>query len=146
MKAYEVLSVGGSEYNLKITAAHAVDLENVLGTDLISGIEKFAEIKTLAQYYLAAAKTMNDSIRKIEDVYQLFDDYILGGGTMDELQILMMDVLETSGILAKEVNEAQKKMLIGRRETFQKLSEDITTNLLKLVSSPNNSGECPSEN
>ena len=141
MKPYEVLTVGGCEYNLKITAAHAVSLEEALGTDLISGMEKFAEVKTLAQYYLAAAKTMNDSINKVEDVYQLFDDYILGGGTMDELQFLMMDVLETSGILAKDVNEAQKEMLLGRRETLQKLSEDITGNLLKLASSQTSSGE-----
>ena len=140
MKPYEVLTVGGCEYNLKITAAHAVSLEEALGTDLITGMEKFPEIKTLAQYYLAAAKTMN-SINKIEDVYQLFDDYILGGGTMDELQLLMMDVLETSGILTKDTNEAQKKMLLGRREMLQKLSEDITGNLLKLASSQTSSGE-----
>jgi len=141
MKPYEVLTVGGCEYNLKITAAHAVSLEETIGTDLITGMEKFPEVKTLAQYYLAAVKTMNDSIKKVEDVYQLFDDYILGGGTMDELQLLMMDVLETSGILTKDTNEAQKKMLLGRREMLQKLSEDITGNLLELASSQTSSGK-----
>ena len=68
MKPYEVLTVGGCEYNLKITAAHAVSLEETIGTDLITGMEKFPEVKTLAQYYLAAAKTMNDSIKKVEVV------------------------------------------------------------------------------
>lgn len=142
MNPYETLTVGGSEYYLKITAAYAVKLEKDIGTDLVSGIEMFPKIEILSQYYLAALKLMNDSISKIEDVYLLFDSYIAGGGTLDELQILMMDVLETSGILAKEVNEAQKKMLQTRRETFQKLSEEITTNLLKSVSDQMNSGEC----
>lgn len=146
MKVYETLNVSGREYNLKITAAHAVKLEEDLGTDLITGMDKLAEVKTLAKYYYAAGKAMNDDIRTIDDVYQLFDDYILGGGTMDDLQFLMMDVLVTSGILTRDVNEAQKKMLLGRREALQKLSEDFTTNLLKSASSQSSSGECPSEN
>lgn len=142
MKPYETLNVGGSEYYLKITAAYAVQLEEELGTDLVSGMEKFPEIKILSKYYFAALKLMNDSIKTIEDVYMLFDSYINVGGTLDELQTLMMDVLETSGILAKEVNASQKKMLQTRRETLQKLSEEITTNLLKSVSDQMNSGEC----
>lgn len=142
MKPYETLIVGGSEYYLKITAAYAVKLEEEIETDLVSGMEKFPKIKILSQYYLAALKLMNDSINTIEDVYLLIDSYIAGGGTLDELQLLMMDVLETSGILAKEVNDSQKKMLLTRREAYQKLSEEITTNLLKSVSDQMNSGEC----
>lgn len=146
MKVYETLNVSGREYYLKITAAHAVKLEEELGTDLITGMDKLAEVKTLAKYYYAAIKPMNDSVRSIEDVYQLFDDYVTAGGTMDDLQFLMMDVLVTSGILTRDVNEAQKKMLLGRREALQKLSEEFTTNLLKSASSQISSGECPSEN
>ncbi len=142
MKPYETLTVGGSEYYLKITAAYAVKLEEEIGTDLVTGMEKFPEIKTLSKYYLAALRLMNDSINTIEDVYLLIDSYINDGGTLDELQLLMMDVLETSGILAKDVNDSQKKMLLGRREALQKLSEEITTNLLKSVSDQMNSGEC----
>ena len=43
-KPYEVLKVGGSEIHLKITTAHAVKLEEELGTDILSGLEKLAEI------------------------------------------------------------------------------------------------------
>lgn len=145
MKVHEILTVGGSEYYLKITAAHAVKLEEDLGTDLITGMDKLAEVKTLAKYYYAAAKAQNDAIRTIEDVYQLFDDYVTAGGTLDDLQFLMMDVLVTSGILTKDVNEAQKKMLLGRREALQKLSDEVTANLLKSVSSQISSGALVSE-
>lgn len=120
MKPFEVLVVSGSEYNLKITTANAVKLEEQLGTDLLSGLEKLGEIKTLAKYYFAAA-VINDSISSIDDVYQLFDDYIVGGGTYEELQRLMVEVLVTSGIMTKQVYEASKKAREKQLEAFKKL-------------------------
>jgi len=120
MKPFEVLVVGGSEYNLKITTANAVKLEEQLGTDLLSGLEKLGEIKTLAKYYFAAA-VINDNISSIDDVYQLFDDYIVGGGTYEELQRLMIEVLVTSGIMTKQVYDASKKAREKQLEAFKKL-------------------------
>ena len=59
MKPFETLTVGGSEYNLKITTANAVKLEEAIGTDLLTGLNKLAEIKTLAKYYFYAAVAPN---------------------------------------------------------------------------------------
>ena len=109
MKPYESITVCGCEYHLKITAANAVKLEEQLGTDPLSGIEKLAEIKTLAKYYFAAAVSLNDSIKTIDDIYQLFDDYIIEGGTYDTLQRLVIDILLTSGILTQEGYDMTKK-------------------------------------
>ena len=50
MKPYEVLVVGGSEYHFKITTANAVKLEEAIGMDLLSGLNKVAEIKILFFY------------------------------------------------------------------------------------------------
>ena len=88
MKPYEVLVVGGSEYHFKITTANAVKLEEAIETDLLSGLNKFGEIKILSQYYYYAAVSFNDSINSIDDVYQLFDDYIVGGGNYETLHPL----------------------------------------------------------
>lgn len=123
MKPYEVLVVGGSEYHLKITTAYAVKLEEDIKTDLLSGLEKLAEIKTLAKYYFAATVSQNDSITTIDDVYQLFDDYIVEGGTYDTLQRLMIEVLVTSGIMKKEVYDASKKAMEKQSEALKKLLE-----------------------
>jgi len=139
MKPFEVLVVGGSEYNLKITTANAVKLEEQLGTDLLNGLGKLAEIGTLAKYYFAAAR-LNDSIEKIEDVYQLFDDYLAQGGSYDELQALIIDVLVLSGILTEKsgesfrlLNDAKKKMSLEQMEklaeVLQKLSNGDTKTL-----------------
>jgi hypothetical protein len=134
MKPYEVLVVGGSEYHLKFTTANAVNLEEELKTDLLSGLGKVAELKTLAKYYFAAAKSLNDSISTIDDIYQLFDDYFNGGGNFEELQILIIDVLITSGIMTKEngdhmksIYESKKKLTVDQMEkiaeVLQKLSD-----------------------
>ena len=134
MKPFESLMVGGREYNLKITTANAVKLEESIGSDLLTGLNKLAEIKVLAKYFFYAAKSLNDDITEIEDIYSLFDDYITGGGNYENLQTLIIDVLVSSGIMTKEnrdqmmeFNEAKKKMTKDQMEklaeVLQKLSE-----------------------
>ena len=121
MKPYETLMVCGSEIHLKITTANAVKLEEDLKTDLLAGLEKFGEIGTLAKYYYAAASSLNDNINSLNDVYTMFDDYITDGGTIDELQKLLIDVLVTSGIMTREAQEMSKKAMEKQLEALQKL-------------------------
>lgn len=126
MKPYEVLTVGGREVQLKFTSANAVRLEEQLGTDLLSGLDKLAEVKTLAKYYYFAAKSMNDDINKIDDIYSIFDEYITDGGTYEALQELIIETLVTSGIMSKQVHDASKKAQEKQREALQKLLNDDT--------------------
>ena len=69
----------------------------------------------------------NDSIKTIEDVYQLFDDYLADGGTLEELAELALDILVTSGYLTTDAREVQKKMTAELKakvlEAFQKSSQ-----------------------
>ena len=121
MKPYEVLTVCGSEYHFKLTTANAVKLEAELKTDILSGLDKLAEIGTLAKYYYYAAVSLNDSINKIDDVYQLFDDYITDGGSYEQLQELVIEILLTSGILSEKVYTATKKIKEQQKQALQKL-------------------------
>lgn len=133
MKPYETLVVSGSEIHLKITTANAVKLEEALGTDLLRGLEKLAEIKTLAKYFFAAARSFNDSITSIDDVYSLFDDYLAQGGSYEALQVLIVDVLVLSGILTEKssesfrvLNEAKKKMSLEQMEKFAEVLQKLS--------------------
>jgi len=121
MKPYEVLTVCGSEYHFKFTTANAVKLEAELKTDILSGLDKLAEIGILAKYYLYAGVSMNDRINKIDDVYQLFDDYITEGGSIEQLQELVIEILLTSGILSEKVYTATKKIKEEQKQALQKL-------------------------
>ena len=132
MKPYETLMVGGSEYHFKITTANAVKLEEAIGTDLLSGLNKLAEIKILSQYYFYAAKSLNDSISTIEDVYQLFDDYVVGGGNYETLQTFIIDVLVSSGIMTTENSEQIKTMHEAKKKMATDQMEKITEVLQKL--------------
>ena len=133
MKPNETLVVSGSEIHLKITTANAVKLEEDLGTDLLRGLEKLAEIKTLAKYFFAAARSLNDSITSIDDVYSLFDDYLAQGGSYEALQVLIIDVLVLSGILTEKssesfrvLNEAKKKMSLEQMEKFAEVLQKLS--------------------
>lgn len=121
MKPYETLNVCGSEYHFKITAANAVKLENELDKDLISGLDRAAEIGTLAKYLYYAGVSLNDSISTIDDVYTLIDDYITDGGSVEELQNFVVEVLYTSGILSQKMYDASKKFTGKQQDALQKL-------------------------
>lgn len=121
MKPYEVLTVCGSEYKFKLTTANAVKLEAELKTDLLRGLERLGEIGVLAKYYYYAAVSLNDSISKIDDVYQLFDDYITDGGTYSQLQDLIVEIMLTSGILSQEAYDTTKKLAGEQKAALQKL-------------------------
>lgn len=130
MEPFKVLTVGGSEIHLKITTANAVRLEEEIGTDLLTGLNKLAEVKTLAKYYFAAARSLNrETIHNIEDIYQLFDDYISGGGNYETLQEFMLDVLVFSGIMSEENNAQMKKM----HEAKKKMTTDQMEKVIEVL-------------
>lgn len=131
MKAFETLTVDGKTYNLKLTCAEMAKLEAKLGTDLLTGMEKLAAVSTLADYYLAAAKPNNDDINTIEDVYQLIDDYITGGGTYEELQVTMMNVFVLSGLLTQEAYNIMKSATEKQKEALKKFMLESTDELSK---------------
>lgn len=122
MKPYEILHVCGSEYKLKLTTANAVRLEAELKTDLLNGMSSLGEIGVLAKYYYYAAVSLNDSINKIDDIYQLFDDYITDGGSYEQLRDLTVEIMMTSGILSKEVYDTTKKLTEEQKQALLKLS------------------------
>ena len=121
MKPYEVLTVCGSEYKFKLTTANAVRLESELKTDLLNGMSGLGEIGVLAKYYYYAAVSLNDSINKIDDIYQLFDDYITDGGSYEQLQELTFVIMLVSGIMSEKVYDEAKKVKEEQKKVLQKL-------------------------
>lgn len=121
MKPFETLTVSGVEYNMKITTGETVKLEAKLGSDLLTGMEKLTQVTTLAEYYFSALKPFNDSISTIEDVYQLFDEYILQGGDYESLQQKMVEVLVLSGIMSQKAYEISQKALAKQKAALEKL-------------------------
>ena len=85
-------------------------------------MSRLGEIGVLAKYYYYAAVSLNDSINKIDDIYQLFDDYITDGGSYEQLRDLTVEIMMTSGILSKEVYDTTKKLTEEQKQALLKLS------------------------
>lgn len=128
---FETLTVCGKTYNLKLTGSEMAKLEAKLGSDLLTGMEKLTAVNTLAAYYYAAAKPFNDNITDIEDVYQLFDDYITDGGTYEQLQLKMMNIFVISGLLTQEAYNVMKNATDKQKETLMKLITESSETLSK---------------
>ena len=126
MKPYETLTVCGCEYHFKLTTANAVKLEEKLKTDILSGLGRIAEIKVLADFYFSAGVSLNDNINTIDDVYQMFDDYITDGGSYEDLQKLINDILLTSGILSQQAYDMSKKLSRKQKEKLVEALQNLS--------------------
>ena len=121
MKVFETLIVSERQYELKLAMGDMVKLEAKLGCDIMTGMLKITSVTTLAEFYFAALRPWNDSIKDIEDVYSLFDEYIIQGGTYEELQQKILDVLVLSGIMSQKQCEFFKKAAEKQKATLEKL-------------------------
>ena len=108
LQPYETIVISGVEYYFKLTAGYVVRLEKELDKDLISGLDDLKNIDTLSKYLFYAAKSQNDGIVSINDIYRLIDDYTIDGGTIAELQKLVIDVMFSSGVIIKADGKAAK--------------------------------------
>lgn len=106
---FETLTVNNKEYPLRLTSLHVAELEKAENKGILDILADISMIKYLSLLYLCAAKPFSDDIRKIEDVYQLFDDYIIEGGNFNQLQEKMIDVYTSSGLIAPETSDMIKK-------------------------------------
>lgn len=121
MKVFETLTVSGKEYSLKFTMGDMVKLEAKLGCDIMTGMGKITSLTTLAEYYFAALRPFNDDIRSVEAVYMIFDEYITQGGTYEELQQKIIEVLVLSGVMSQKQYEFSKKAAEKQQAAIEKL-------------------------
>ncbi len=115
---YVKAKIGDREYNLKISAMTAIELEEKTGKSIVEGMGDFDKVKILTLYLHAALKALNSSVTT-EEVYEIYDDYIAGGKNMGDMCDLMIEVLTVSGFLKRQQTE---KMLTLAKE-MEKLSQ-----------------------
>lgn len=113
----ETLKIKDKEYQLRLTTSNIVKLETEEGLGILEILEKSTEIGVLAKCFLYAAKPYSDEINSVDDVYMLFDEYFLSGGSVTDLQLKLVDVYYSSGLFTDEVyntyKEVYKKQLDG---------------------------------
>ena len=119
-KPFEIWTVKGVEYKLKLSTSAIIELESKLNCNLLNILnEGLPSLKVMAMLIHAALKKFNHGI-SIQDVDNILDDYFdEGGSQIDLLQKVIIPIFNVSGfftpamVKAMEVKmkEADKKMI-----------------------------------
>lgn len=108
---YTILKIKDNEYKLRLRTIDIINIERRLGKSLIdvflnlgNALEKdnmtFLPLEDMAIILLEAMQKFNHSIKQ-DKVYDLIDEYLSEGNSLIELLPIIVDVLQTSGILGK---------------------------------------------
>lgn len=112
---FSVFNVNGKEYKLRLGANEIVNLEKKLGDNplnVLVSLMKEEEVPKITELLImlhAALQKFNQGL-KLEDVYNLYDEFIDSGGEFADLMEVVFEVFEVSGFFKKEqVEEMMKK-------------------------------------
>lgn len=103
MKSFYTLTVGGNNYNLRLTASAIMKIEKKLGKSLFTALENIQEnmVETVVTIIWGAAQSMNHNF-SYEKAMELFDDYIDEGHSLEELMLEVNALFEASGFFEKD--------------------------------------------
>lgn len=111
-----ILTVKDTNYTLKLTMRGCINLEKTLGTnpanilmEMAGGSMKMPNMTGMMAIIHEALQPLNHGI-SLDDTYALFDDWFAEGHDMNEYIQLVVDILQSSGLLPKEdeIKETKK--------------------------------------
>lgn len=118
-KQFAIWEVDGEEYKLKLKTSTLCDLEEKLGTSLMTvlGNGNMPALKIMLTITHYAMKDYNSNI-KFKDVQNLFDKYLdEGGNQLEFFSNVVMDIYKVSGFFT----EAQTEMMEEKQERAQEI-------------------------
>lgn len=106
---YKIWTVGEEEYKLRLAARNAVELENKLGKHPLEVLLELQEsslpkVKDTCLILHAALQKFNHGMT-LDKVYDLYDEYIEAGNSIQEVLELIMDIFRTAGFIPEEGEE-----------------------------------------
>ena len=102
MKTFYTLTVGGTEYKLRLTASAIMAIEKRLNKSLFSALEGIQDnaIETIITIIWGAMQPMNANF-PFEKAAGLFDQYIDDGNSIEDLMMEINGLFEASGFFKK---------------------------------------------
>ena len=97
---YTELNAGGKTYLLRLTALSAARLEERLGMSVYKALERTDEVKIIAELLYALIEGLRPEFTR-QQIYDVIDDYISGGGTLASLNTEIGKALEISGFFGQ---------------------------------------------
>ena len=104
---YEVITIKGEEYKLRLRAVDQIAVNKKLGKSLLEVVAEMQEVENPIHAFdlevllviLAHSLKAHHKDIKEKDVYDLYDAYVDEGNNMFELFQVIMKVLSVSGVL-----------------------------------------------
>lgn len=93
---FTLLTAGGREYMLRLTAMSAIKLEERLGGSVYSGLKRLDEITVMVEFLYALTEGLSPDFSR-SSAALLFDDFINEGGTLRKMNMIICEALERSG-------------------------------------------------
>ena len=105
-KPFEIWTVKGVEYKLKLSTSAIIELENKLNYNLLNILnEGLPSLQIMAMLIHSALKKYNHGI-SLNDVNDMLDDYFdEGGSQIDLLQNVIIPIFNVSGFFTMEMIE-----------------------------------------
>ena len=102
MKTFYTLTIGGTEYKLRLTASAIMAIEKKLGKSLFTALENIQDnmVETIATILWGAMQPFNANF-PFDKAAGLFDQYIDDGRSIEDLMQELNALFEASGFFRK---------------------------------------------
>lgn len=99
---YTTWTVDGSDYKLYLSARGTIELENKYKKPWPEILQGITSLETLLNVIWASFKKYHPDIT-FDDIIDLYDNYLAGGGSYEDVVNMVKDVLTSSGFLKREI-------------------------------------------
>ncbi len=103
---FTLLTAGGKDYMLRLTAGAAVRLEQKLGGSVYTGMKRLDEVTVVIDFLYALAESFSPDFSR-SSAELLFDDFVNEGGTLRKMNGIICEAMERSGFF--DCGEAAKQ-------------------------------------
>ena len=119
-KPFEIWTVKGVEYKLKLSTSAIIELESKLNSNLLNILnDGIPSLQIMAMLIHGALKKYNHGI-SLSDVNDILDDYFdEGGSQLDLLQNVVIPIFNVSGFFTPQMVEAMEHKM---KEANEKLN------------------------
>jgi hypothetical protein len=99
---YKSFEIGTKEYKARLTAKACIELEKKLGTNplnLFSAMASTGELPPIGEILIILHQALLHYHHglKLEEVYDLYDEFVDEGKTLVDLMPIMLDIFKVSG-------------------------------------------------
>lgn len=110
MLNYATITINGNDYRCRLSARNCVELEKKMGKNPLNVFMVLADgsvypnLDDMIMIFHASLQKFHHNL-KLEDTYDIFDEYVDEGHTLIDLIPFLLEVFQVSGLIPKEGEE-----------------------------------------